>query len=335
MNVKKKLFSFSKRLCILSLCVVIGLAVSLQGFCASIKHYIDFKPFVLSTAQVFSNTVGPVTPSVSCSSSNGIDNYFNMNISSSSSSSKLRISFSQFFTGLSVDSTYTYHLVFGLNGSDSVYNCAGTSTLYFDSLNNPIVTASKRYWDTNNHNAYYFFDFNISSESGDKALILEIPFSNTEFITSSFQLKLNCVGVGYSYYTSVSGTDKLIEQFGSNYSKPNTSDVDNYNKAESQLYNDVQGSLDNITSQWNNIGNSLLQYQGAFLAVGKFFNNLTNIGWIKVVLILSIAIGMFALLLGAVLDYAKGTQIRNERENWKAETRKYRESMKNRKGRGK
>ena len=99
----------------------------------------------------------------------------------------------------------------------------------------------------------------------------------------------------------------------------------------------VQSTLNGVNSQWNNLNGNLLQYQGAFMAFNRFFNNLTGIPWVGTVITLSVAIGVFALLLGAVLDYAKGTQRSNARESWKAETRRYRgkmlaESQKRRKG---
>ena len=161
------------------------------------------------------------------------------------------------------------------------------------------------------------FGFNFNSS---------FPTSQSLYLTVyPFQLK------------TVSGTDKIIEQFGSNYSQPDTNNQDNYNKAESQLMGGVQSTLNGVNSQWNNLNGDLLQYQGAFLAFNRFFNNLTGIPWLGTVITLSVSIGVFALLLGAVLDYAKGTQRTTEREAWKAETRRYRgkmlaESQKRRKG---
>ena len=50
MKVKKKLISSLKKCFILSLCVVIGLAASLQGFCASpTKNYIKYDNLQVSS----------------------------------------------------------------------------------------------------------------------------------------------------------------------------------------------------------------------------------------------------------------------------------------------
>ena len=333
MNVKKKFISFSKRLCILFLCVVIGLVVSLQGFCASTLSY-------------------PLTLDYDVMSSWGISNSYMQGSDrwdkfKPISSTK---SFDCSYTLSSLDNPLLPAFSNGFNYSLYIKTAFTIPTSSYNTVNSGSF-ANKSYITVvmqNNSSVKVYPDVRVNVWSGGTGFNVYYTFTIPEGAKSIYSFTFGC-SFSSSYPTSqfvyltvypfqlttVDSTDKIIEQFGSNYSKPNTSDVDNYNNAESQLYNGVQSSLDNITSQWNNIGNSLLQYQGAFLAVGKFFNNLSNIGWIKVVIILSIAIGMFALLLGAVLDYAKGTQIRNERENWKAETRKYRESMKNRKGRGK
>lgn len=56
MNVKKKLISSLKKCFILSLCVVIGLAASLQGFCASpTKNYIKYDNVTI-TSQLFNSS---------------------------------------------------------------------------------------------------------------------------------------------------------------------------------------------------------------------------------------------------------------------------------------
>lgn len=333
MNVKKNFISFSRKFCILSLCVVIGLAVSLQGFCANTLRYpltLDYE--VMSSWNLSSDYMqgsdrwdkfNPISSTKS----------FNCSYMLSSSGNFLLPDFSN-------GSDYSLYIKTAFTIPNSSYNTVITSSVQ----SNTYITVVMQ----NNSSVKVYPDLRLNVWSGGTGYNAYCTFTIPDGAKSIYSFTFGC-SFSSSYPTSqsvfltvyplelttVDGTDKIIEQFGSNYSKPNTSDVDNYNNAESQLYNGVQSSLDNITSQWNNIGNSLLQYHGAFLAVGKFFNNLSNIGWIKVVLILSIAIGMFALLLGTVLDYAKGTQIRNERENWKAETRAYRESIKKRKGRGK
>lgn len=333
MKVKKKFISFLRNFCILSLCVVIGLAVSLQGFCASTLSY----PLTLDY-DVMSSW------GISDSYMQGSDRWDKFKPISSTKSFDCSYTLSSLDNPLlpsfSNDCNYSLYIKTAFTIPTSSYNTVNSGSF----ANKSYITVSLN----NNSSVKVYPDVRVNVWSGGTGFNVYYTFTIPEGAKSIYSFTFGC-SFSSSYPTSqfvyltvypfqlttVNSSDKIIEQFGSNYSKPNTSDVDKYNNAESQLYNGVQSSLDDITSQWNNIGDSLLQYQGAFLAVGKFFNNLTNIGWVKVVLILSIAIGMFALLLGAVLDYAKGTQIRNERENWKAETRAYRESIKKRKGRGK
>ena len=242
----------------------------------------------------------------------------------------IRVSIKDFFKGLSSDNTYHYHLTFGFTGGSTVYSKLGTTGTAL--VNRSSFTTSKS--SVSNGDTRYIFDFDISGMSGNSDLILSFPVSASTYGDLTFL----CASYGdASYYTVVTGTDKIINQFGSNYSQPNTDNQDNYNNAESQLIGGVQSTLNGVNSQWNNLNGNLLQYQGAFMAFNRFFNNLTGIPWVGTVITLSVAIGVFALLLGAVLDYAKGTQRSNARESWKAETRRYRgkmlaESQKRRKG---
>lgn len=324
MNVKKKFISFSRSFCILCLCVVIGFAVSLQGFCLS-----TVKTVVSCTAVATPGTLTEggysATQQRSYAIKNIKSNYLDVDFWTHELNN---------IPKFDVDKTYKCSFKYDIV-CNSATNFLNVNSCYvdviFDEATDDKIRVYPSKYDHNDSYGYrLYFDFSINPGT------YSLQFLNLHF---SFSRNMSTLNTNHAIspltFTIATGSDKVIEQFGSNYSKPNTSDIDKYNNAESQLYNGVESSLDNITSQWNNIGGSLLQYQGAFLSVGKFFNNLTNIGWVKVVLVLSVAIGMFALLLGAVLDYAKGTQIRNERENWKAETRKYRESMKNRRGRGK
>lgn len=333
MNVKKKLISSLKKCFILSLCVVIGLAVSLQGFCASTtKNYIKYDNLQVSS-QILNSSGSPhndyeIFPLQS------VDMWYNYFYKLTAwpydESYIIRVSIKDFFKSLSSDNTYHYHLTFGFIGGSTVYSKLGTTGTAL--VNSSSFTTSKS--SVSNGDTRYIFDFEISGMSGNSDLVLSFPVSASTYGDLTFL----CSSYGdASYYTVVTGTDKIINQFGSNYSQPNTDNQDNYNNAESQLIGGVQSTLNGVNSQWNNLNGNLLQYQGAFMAFNRFFNNLTGIPWVGTVITLSVAIGVFALLLGAVLDYAKGTQRSNARESWKAETRRYRgkmlaESQKRRKG---
>lgn len=293
MNVKKKYISFSRSLCILSLCVVIGLAASLQGFCAT-----------------------SVNSVVTCS----IDSVPGTFVDGGYSSSKQRS-----FAVKNINANYlNVDLdVFEIPNLpnfdiDKTYHCNFKYDIVCNSLSNflnPLSCYVDVHYDQYNQSRFYPVKYTHGDVHGYRLFFdFQIPPGYSTIVNFNIHFSFNTSMSTYTTnhaispltFTISTETDKVIEQFGSNYSKPNTSDIDKYNNAESQLYNGVQSSLDDITSQWNNIGGSLFQYQGAFLSVGKFFNNLTNIGWVKVVLVLSVAIGMFALLLGAVNSVFKG-----------------------------
>lgn len=333
MKVKKKLISCSKRLFIISVILSIVVVSGLQGSCASpTKNYIKYDNFQFSS-QILNSSGSPHTDyeSLRLQSVDKWYNYFyELTAWPFEEPYIIRVSIKDFFKGLSSDNTYHYHLTFGFTGGSTVRSYLGpTGTAFVNSFS---FTTSKG--SVANGDTRYIFDFEISGVSGNSDLVLSFPVSGGQYA----ELIFLCSSYGdASYYTVLTGTDKIINQFGSNYSQPNTDNQDNYNNAESQLIGGVQSTLNGVNSQWNNLNGDLLQYQGAFLAFNRFFNKLTGIPWVGTVITLSVAIGVFALLLGAVLDYAKGTQLSNARESWKAETRRYRgkmlaESQKRRKG---
>ena len=300
MNVKKKLISSLKKCFILSLCVVIGLAVSLQGFCASTtKNYIKYDNLQVSS-QILNSSGSPhndyeIFPLQS------VDMWYNyfykLTAWPYNESYIIRVSIKDFFKSLSSDNTYHYHLTFGFTGGSTVYSKLGTTGTAL--VNSSSFTTSKS--SVSNGDTRYIFDFEISGMSGNSDLVLSFPVSASTYGDLTFL----CSSYGEaSYYTVVTGTDKIINQFGSNYSQPNTDNQDNYNNAESQLIGGVQSTLNGVNSQWNNLNGNLLQYQGAFMAFNRFFNNLTGIPWVGTVITLSVAIGVFALLLGSAFIYA-------------------------------
>lgn len=295
MNVKKKFISFTRRFCILSLCVVISLAASLHGFCLS-----NVKTVVSCSIYPSSGTLTEggysATQQRSYAIKNINANYLNVDFWTHEINN---------IPKFDVDKTYTCSFKYDFVCS-SLSNFLNPNSCYadviFDEVTNDKIRVYPSKYDHNDSHGYrFYFDFTINPGT------YSFQFLNIHFSSNrSLSTYTTNHAISPLTFTIATGSDKVIEQFGSNYSKPNTSDVDKYNNAESQLYNGVESSLDNITSQWKNIGGSLLQYQGAFLSIGKFFNNLTNIGWVKVVLVLSVAIGMFALLLGAVNSVFKG-----------------------------
>lgn len=297
MKVKKKLISWSKRLFITSVILSIVVVSGLQGSCASpTKNYIKYDNFKVSS-YVWNGGTTQFNNDLVLDSVDTWYNYF-YPVSAypyeTTSYYTLRIVFKDFFTGLSSDSSYHYHLTFGFTGGSTVYskfNSSGTAFVF-----NSSFTTSKS--SVSNGDTRFIFDFDISGMSGNSDLVLSFStkVSSATFLCSSWGES--------SYYTVETGTDKIINQFGSNYSQPNTSAEDNYNNAESQLIGGVQSTLNGVNSQWNNLNGNLLQYQGAFMAFNRFFNNLTGIPWVGTVITLSVAIGVFALLLGSAFIYA-------------------------------
>lgn len=327
MKVKKKLISSLKRCFILSLCVVIGLAASLQGFCASSRQYISYSDYKLTASYLPSGGSPLITPNISCTSVDNWGNtFFRIPVSSSSTVGTLKLVFPNFFQNLSPDNDYTYHIQFGATGGSSVFAIASNPKIY---LNSNVYSGVKS--QISNGDSRYIFDFTVSGVTGSANLVFELTLSNTVSLGGTFTF--DACANPYSWYSVVTGTDKVIGAIGSD--TPNTSQIDEYNKAESQLIGGVQSSLDGITSQWDNINGDLSQYGGAFFALRQFFNGLTDLPFISVVITLSVAIGVFALLLGSALEYVKGTQMRNDRERSRAETRAYREKMLQKRGKGK
>ncbi len=295
MNVKKKFILFSRIFLTLFLCVVIGLAVSLQSFCLS-----NVKTVVSCSIYPSSGTLTEggysATQQRSYAIKNINANYLNVDFWTHEINS---------IPKFDVDKTYTCSFNYDFVCS-SLSNFLNPNSCYaeviFDEVTNDKIRVYPSKYDHNDSHGYRFY-FNFSINPGTYSF----QFLNIHF---SSNLSLSTYTTNHAIspltFTIATGSDKVIEQFGSNYSKPNTSDVDKYNNAESQLYNGVESSLDNITSQWNNIGGSLLQYQGAFFAIRSFFNRLFKLPFISVVVTLSVAIGMFALLLGAVNSVFKG-----------------------------
>lgn len=295
MNVKKKFISFSRRFCILSLFVVIGLAVSLQGFCVSNVKTVVSCPIYPSSGTLTEGGYS-ATQQRSYAIKNINANYLNVDIWTYELNT---------IPKFDVDKTYTCSFKYDFVCS-SLSNFLNPNSCYadvvFDEVTNDKIRIYPSKYDHNDSHGYRFY-FNVNIPSGTYSFqFLNIHFSSNR----SLSTYTTNHAISPLTFTISTGSDEIIEQFGSNYSKPNTSDIDNYNNAESQLYNGVESSLDDINSQWKNINGDLLQYQGAFFAVNKFFNNLTGLDWIKVVLILSVSIGMFALLLGAVNSVFKG-----------------------------
>lgn len=293
MNVKKKLISSLKKCFILSLCFVIGLAVSLQGFCASTTN-IDLTKYYTKSLKASKGSSSWSVSSVPSITSNryyqgvwasgNAFNAFGLTLALNNSNVNL----------VSVNSSYTYDICFDVCFEDSSSLSKVSSVavdfggVVFYSLTN-FTTNSSGY-------RVYSFKENYLAEEVNSLL-------KTFGVSVAFSSDFTYTNVSIQNLRVVEHTpnEDVVNAIGSD--TPNTSQIDEYNNAESQLIGGVQSSLDGITSQWNNINGNLSQYGGAFFALRQFFNGLTDLPFISVVVTLSVAIGVFALLLGSALSF--------------------------------
>ena len=302
MKVKKKLISSLKNCFILSLCVVIGFSVSLQGFCANTLSY----PLILDYAVMssWSNLNDYM---------NGTARWDKLSPHSSSNSFdctyQLAGEYATLLPDIVSDSSYTLSVSYALTIPDKSYNTVNSSSFSSKTYLTVVLQngTSLKVYPTVNFTRWKegtgWSVWNTFSIPEGAKSVYSITFGCT-FNSSYPSSKFLYMTVYPFELTTVTGTDKIINQFGSNYSQPNTDNQDNYNNAESQLIGGVQSTLNDVNSQWNNLNGNLLQYQGAFMAFNRFFNNLTGIPWVGTVITLSVAIGVFALLLGSAFIYA-------------------------------
>lgn len=299
MKVKKKCISSLKRCFILSLCVVIGLVVSLQGFCASSQiYYLKDGGVSSSWGSSVVNRFSDNTRFLAFKSSGAMLTFFCTLINANSSSSGDNILAVPDMTNREL----TYHLNFRTKMYfDSAYASYFKRDSFYVSLSCILSNGETRsfrfapssfVWWKDNTGVTMHYDFDMPS---DVVSLVSFTFGCSFISGISYRLYLAVFGITLS---SQSGADRVTSAIGND--TPNTSTVDDYNKAESELMGGVQGGLNDINSQWNNINGDLVQYQGAFFAFRSFFNKLTDLPFVSVVVTLSVSVGSFALLLGAV-----------------------------------
>ena len=183
MNVKKKFISFLRRFCILSLCVVIGLAVSLQGFCAGETKVIVDYDYITLAAQLFNSNGSMLNNGneISLKTRDTYTYYYQIPASTGIVGSYiLKIYIKDFFNNLSSDSLYNYRLMFGFDGGSSIYSLFGSSATLI--LAGHRYTASKS--SEPNGNTRYIFDFNFTGVSGTSNLVLEFPITINLVVSS-------------------------------------------------------------------------------------------------------------------------------------------------------
>ena len=236
MNVKKKLISSLKKCFILSLCVVIGLAASLQGFCASTTSINLTKYYTKYCKASKGGTSWDVSGAPSITSnryyqgiwpSGNSFNAFGLTLALNNSNVNL----------VSVNPSYTYDICFDVCFEDSSSLSKVSSVkvdfggVVFYSLTN-FTTNSSGY-------RVYSFKENYLGEEVNSLL-------KTFGVSVSFSSDFTYTNVSIQNLRVVEHTpnEDVIEQFGSNYSQPNTSAQDEYNNAESQLIGGVQSTID-------------------------------------------------------------------------------------------
>lgn len=296
MKVKKKCISSLKRCFILSLCVVIGLAASLQGFCTSTLSFPLKLDYGVSSSWSLENDY-----------MQGDDRWDKFQPLQSTSAFSCFYTFSDgntsLFPTLASNTDYTLTIKTAWTIQNTTYNTIDSNTFASQSSlsvamqngDNVSVSPSVRFtrWTGGTgFNVYYTYQI---PDGASFLYGIEFGCRFSKVVPTSVPMYLTVYPLELS---TVSGTDRIVSAIGND--TPNTSTVDDYNKAESELMGGVQGGLNDINSQWNNINGDLLQYQGAFFAFRSFFNKLTDLPFVSVVVTLSVSVGSFALLLGAV-----------------------------------
>lgn len=186
----------------------------------------------------------------------------------------------QVYSYLTLSNTYT------CSGDISLGGVSGSKSLKISG-----ISSDRHYID-------YSVEFEVTDLTNIFGLTLSFNFSGTYIYSLAFSFSLDV-----TVYTP---NGDIIEQFGSNYSSPDTSAFDEYNKAESEAMDIIHGGGGGqFNSQFSGLDGTLFEYQGAFLGFNNFFNQLTGIPWLGTVITISVAVGTFALLLGAIGHISK------------------------------
>lgn len=146
----------------------------------------------------------------------------------------------------------------------------------------------------------YAVPVEIRNYSGSLDMFVEFAFADhsTEILdeaTPNIQIAMS----RKLEMTVFSATDQIIEQFGSDYTPPDTSDKEQYDQALEDSKDYVESALSGFQDNWKGVDAVLVDFQGAFLGFSAFFNDLVKSTFFDPLLMLSVCLGVVALLLGA------------------------------------
>lgn len=292
---KKKKYILIRKIASFFFVLVIGVVFTLQGFCASpTKNYIKYDNLQLSS-YVWNGGTTQFNNDLVLDSVDTWYNYF-YPVSAypyeTTSYYTLRIVFKDFFTGLSSDSSYHYHLTFGFTGGSTVYskfNSSGTAFVF-----NSSFTTSKS--SVSNGDTRFIFDFDISGMSGNSDLVLSFStkVSSATFLCSSWG--------DASYYTVVTGTDKLTSYFDQPVTPPanqggTDTTISDYQQKEDQLTSNAAGVVSDLPGMISALDMS--DFAGGFNLFNDLFTDFwSRSGKLKMIALFAIVSGSVMVILG-------------------------------------
>lgn len=297
---KKKKYILIRKIASFFFVLVIVVVFTLQGFCASpTKNYIKYDN-VSITSQLFNSSGVSASGVSSCPMTNKDvwSNYFYsvpLFGTTSSGSFSVKIYIKDFFNNLSSDNTYHYHLTTGFTGGSTFYNLLGSTAYAY--VNSQSFSVSKT--SVSNGDSRFVFDFDLTGISGSSDLILQYYLSANSLYTASFLF--SSYGEA-SYYTVVTGTDKITSYFDQSVTPPaNQGGTDT-------TISDYQQKEDQLNSQIGDVGNAVLKdiqnldlsdYLAGFNLVNEVFTDFwLRMGKFQTIAAFAIVSGVIMVVLG-------------------------------------
>lgn len=164
--------------------------------------------------------------------------------------------------------------------------------------NGDVVVQSNAYVDDTDGYRKFYFDFVLTADqivNNFRDFTFLVNLDNYPTV-SSFQFRdLKIVKQGRF--------DGIASEFGE-YSDPDTGAADDYYNTESALIDQIDPGINDMLDDWLDIPGTIFEFQSGFFAIASFFNALAGIPFISALLIISVCVGVFALLLGAVGHFA-------------------------------
>lgn len=295
---KKKKYILIRKIASFFFVLVIGVVFTFQGFCASTtKNYIKYDNLQFSS-QILNSSGSPhndyeIFPLQS------VDMWYNyfykLTAWPYNESYIIRVSIKDFFKSLSSDNTYHYHLTFGFTGGSTVFSKLGTTGTAF--VNSSSFTTSKS--SVVNGDTRYIFDFDISGMSGNFDLVLSFPVSASTY----GELTFLCSSYGdASYYTVVTGTDKVTSYLDQPVSPPanqggTDTTISDYQQKEDQLTSNAAGVVSDLPGMISALDMS--DFAGGFNLFNDLFTDFwSRSGKLKMIALFAIVSGSVMVILG-------------------------------------